>query len=267
MAGSVRIALRMLYLILLRLLGLLLLLSRSEPVKDIELLALRHENAGLRRQLAVRPRLAWPDRAVLAALARHLRSHLRRHRLVTPRHPAHLAPPTTPLEVAAETPAHRLYHRSSRNSPRSSCAWPAPTPPGASPVSRANCNASATASAPPPSAAPCAAPASTPHPAAVPRPGAISYAAQASGLLAADFIQVDTVALKRLYVFYVMEVGTRTVHTWASPLTPPRPGPPNRQKPPRRPRRPRRRLPVPAARPRQPAPTPRHSTQSSPPRT
>ncbi|MGW4984504.1 integrase [Streptomyces mirabilis] len=74
-------ALRVLYLIFLRLLGLLLLLSRSQDAKDVELLALRHENAVLRRQLGARPRLAWPERA---ALARHLPSRLRRYRLVTP---------------------------------------------------------------------------------------------------------------------------------------------------------------------------------------
>jgi hypothetical protein len=44
-------ALRVLYLIFIRLLGLVLLLSRSEDAKNVELLALRHEVAVLRRQL------------------------------------------------------------------------------------------------------------------------------------------------------------------------------------------------------------------------
>ncbi|MEU1697256.1 hypothetical protein [Streptomyces hirsutus] len=57
MASSDCMALRMLYLIFLRLLALLVLLSRSAEAKNIELLALRHENAVLRRQLGVRPRL------------------------------------------------------------------------------------------------------------------------------------------------------------------------------------------------------------------
>ena len=84
MTCSSGMALRVIYLAFVRLFGLLLLLSRSQRVKDVELLALRHEVAVLRRQLAARPRLTWPDRAVLAALARHLPLAARRHHPVTP---------------------------------------------------------------------------------------------------------------------------------------------------------------------------------------
>ena len=62
-------SLRLLYMIFVRLCGSLVLLGRSTASKDIELLALRHEVAVLRRTKP-KPRLDWADRAVLAALTR-----------------------------------------------------------------------------------------------------------------------------------------------------------------------------------------------------
>ena len=63
--------LRLTYLFMVRVFGSLVLLARSDPVKDAEILVLQHEVAVLRRQVA-RPGPHWADRAVLAALSRLL---------------------------------------------------------------------------------------------------------------------------------------------------------------------------------------------------
>jgi hypothetical protein len=97
------VSLRLLYLIFDRLLSWLTLLGRASSSKDIELLGLRHELAALRRTNP-RPRLGWADRALFAALIRHLPTIPRGQRLVTPSHGPAMGPPPGDQEVDQPEP-------------------------------------------------------------------------------------------------------------------------------------------------------------------
>ena len=203
-------AFRLTYLLFARLLSWLALLARSEATKDVEILVLRHEVTVLRRRHP-RPTMNWVDRAVLSALSRLLPTSVRRVRLVSPRtllrwHTQLVArrwtyprrqpgrPPTPQpiraliLQMARENPTwgyRRIHgeligldHRIA-----ASTVWTVLNAAGIDPAPL--------------------------------RSGPTwrqFLAAQAHTILAVDFVHVDTVFLRRLYVLVVIEHGRRRVH-------------------------------------------------------
>jgi putative transposase len=206
------VSLRFAYLAVLRMFGWLALLARSDRAKDAEILILRHQVAVLQRQVKS-PKLSWADRAVLAALARLLpRGQFRQLRLIISprtllRWHAHLVrrhwtyprrapgrPRTGPairaliLEMARDNPGwgYRRIHGELTGlgyKVAPSTAWQILKDAGIDPAPR--------------------------------RAGQTWRAfltGQAETILALDFFHVDTVFLRRLYVLFFIEHGTRRVH-------------------------------------------------------
>ncbi|CAI7979518.1 transposase [Frankia sp. Hr75.2] len=204
-------SIRLLYLIFVRVCGWLVLLGRSSASKDIELLVLRHEVAVLRRTQP-KPRWDWADRAVLAALIRVLPKTLRAHRLVTPgtalrwhrrlitrkwTHPQRTGRPPVSTEIATlierlatedttwgyqriQGELLKLGHRVSASTIRRVLKTL-----GLPPAPRRQIDTT----------------------------WRQFLRTQASTMLAVDFFHMDcAVTLRRLYCFFALKVGSRTVH-------------------------------------------------------
>jgi putative transposase len=203
-------ALQLTYLMFSKLLGWLVLRTRSDSSKDVEILVLRHQLVVLQRRTP-HPRTTWTDRALTAALTRLLPVRRRLGLLVTPAtilrwhrqlvarrwttQPTQPGRPAIPaglralvIRLATENPTwgyRRIHGELAGLGYRigASTVWTI--------LHRAGIDPS-------------------------PRRAGPSWTeflrAQAHAILACDLFHLDTITLHRLYAFFVIEHATRRVH-------------------------------------------------------
>src|SRR5512132_2920908 len=203
-------ALRLIYQTFSKLLGWIVLRTRSNTTKEIEILVLRHQLAMLQRRTP-RPRMSWTDRALIAALTRLLPVRRRLGLLVTPAtvlrwhrqlvtrrwttQPARPGRPAIPaglralvVRLATDNPTwgYRRIHGELAGlgyQIGAATVWKILNGVGVDPAPR--------------------------------RAGPLwteFLRAQAHAILACDFFHIDTITLRRLYAFFVIEHATRRVH-------------------------------------------------------
>src|SRR6266508_231188 len=206
------------YVLACRLFELVVLLGRGERSKELEILVLRHELSILRRQVG-RPQFAPRDRLLLAALSRVLprrswqaflvrpETLLRWHRRLVARHWTypHRRPGRPPIDGKVRELVLRLA--------RENTSWGYVRIVGE--LRKLGIDVSATlvrnvlkaAGVPP-----------------APKRGQLDWCsflrAQAATMLACDFLTVDTVLQRRLYVLVFICVGSRRIEYVASTSNP-----------------------------------------------
>ena len=203
-------ALKLTYLMFSKLLDWMVLHARSDTIKEIEILVLRHQLAVLQRRTP-RPRMSWTDRALIASLGRLLPVRRRRGLLVTPStnlrwhrqlvtrrwitHPARPGRPAIAtgvralaIRLAMENPTwgyRRIHGELAGLGYRigASTVWKILHGAGIDPS---------------------------------PRRAGPSWAeflrGQAHGIVACELFHLDTITLRRLYVFFVIEHAPRRVY-------------------------------------------------------